>query len=249
MFKNKNYLEYHFIKNGLNRKDIRDEIIEDIISPATPRTSCWWSSLKPTRYGFKKFSSFIEEKHKEYFKNGNYTENKTIATVKQCPAINNIMTNAYLIKSPADISITISNTGGYVFNSSNDLIDIKSHDTDQFYTEDNNLFEGKMNLKFELPIFIRTDDIPFVFLQPMYHNNIWYDVAIGSITERYTKGQPLNINVLVDIPKGESVSYEIVFGEVLAYLWLPEKTKLKHNKRKFYEILYQRKWSSKSRYD
>ena len=83
-------------------------------------------------------------------------------------------------------------------------------------------------------------------MQPMYHNNMWFDVALGTIDGQYTKAQELNINVLVDIPKDESVTYEIKAGDVLAYMWLPEKVELKYTKSKFMDTLYKRKWSTKS---
>ena len=106
-----------------------------------------------------------------------------------------------------------------------------------------------MNLKFQLPINIKTDNVPWVFMQPMYHNNMWFDVTPGVIDGNYTKGQPLNINVLVDIPKDEPVTYEIKAGDVLAYMWLPEKTTLKYTKNEFMRPLFKRKWSSKSMFN
>ena len=244
--KKKKYLEWYFNDDSLNSPEIAEEVIGEFITPAVPRTSCWWSKLKSTiDDGFNSQLEYVLNFHK----NGNTNIVDTRATAKQCPAINSILSNSYLIKSPSDIIITVNKDCGFLYNSSNNKIQIKIHPTYQFHTDDGKgLFNDKMNLKFELPISIRTDNIPWIFMQPMYHNNIWFDVATGVIDGRYTKGQPLSINVLVDIPKGEPVTYEIKAGDVLAYMWLPEKVELKHTKTKFMTSLFKRKWSSKTRF-
>ena len=242
--KNK-YLEYYFAVDVLNEKEISESIIEDFITPATPKSSCWWSKLKATvNDGFNSQLDYVRHEHK----NNNTNISTSRATAKQCPAINNILTNSYLIKAPTDMIITITKEREFIYNSSSNAYNIEAHSSDQFHTEKHGLFNNKMNLKFEIPIYIRTDNIPWVFMQPMYHNNMWFDVAAGVIDGKYTKGQPININVLVDIPKGEPVTYEIKAGDVLAYMWLPEKVELKHTKTKFMIPLFSRKWSSKSRF-
>mgnify|MGYP007107491073 FL=1 len=243
--KKKKYLEYYFSDDDLNSPEVANEVIGEFISPATPKTSCWWSKLKTRIDEHKNQFEYVKQQHK--FGNTDIVESS--ATAKTCPAINNILMNSYLIKSPSDMIITINKDCGFLYNSSNDKISISTHPTCQFHTEKNGLFDGKMNLKLALPINIKTDNIPWIFVQPMYHNDMWFDVTPGVIDGKYTKGQPLNINVLVDIPEGEPVTYEIKAGDVLAYMWLPEKVELKHTQSKFITPLLKRKWSSKSRFN
>ena len=244
--KKKKYLEYYFNDDSLNSPEIAEEVVGEFITHAIPRTSCWWSKLKSTiDDGFNSQLDYVRHEHK----NGNTNIVSTRATAKQCPAINSILMNSYLIKSPTDIIITIDKDCNFLYNSSNDKIVITSHGHFQFHTAGKGLFNDKMNLKFELPINISTDNIPWVFMQPMYHNNMWFDVAVGSIKGKYTKGQPLFVNVLVDIPKGKPFTYEIKAGEVLAYMWFPERVKLKHTQSKFMDKLFQKNWSSKSMFN
>ena len=236
--KKKKYLEWYSTDNTIS-----EETVNKIIEQRTPRSSCWWSNMKSTiNDGFKSQLDYVRHEHN----NNNTDIRNTRVTAKQCPAINNILTNSYLIKSPTDIIITVTNDEGFLYNSPEDIISVSTHSTDQFHTEGSDLFNSKMNLKFQLPINIKTDNVPWVFMQPMYHNNIWFDVATGVIDGKYTKGQQLNVNVLVDIPEGEPVTYEIKAGEVLAYMWFPEKVELKHTKTKFMLPLFRRTWSSKS---
>ena len=242
--KKKKHLEYYF-DGDLNSPEISEEVIGEFITPAVPKTSCWWSKLKSTiNDGFNSQLDYVRHLHL----NGNTNISNTRATAKICPAINSILSNSYLIKSSSDIIITVFKDASFLYNSPSNIGNISSHGAEQFHTDDGKgLFNDKMNLKFELPISIRTDNIPWIFMQPMYHNNMWFDVASGVIDGKYTKGQPLNINVLVDIPKtDEPVTYEIKAGDVLAYMWLPEKVALKRSKSKFREIIFKRNWSSKS---
>ena len=111
---------------------------------------------------------------------------------------------------------------------------VSSHPQKQFYSDKENIFDGKMNIKFKFPLAVRTDGMPLVWLQPMYHTRSWYTVANGVISHTHTKGNDLNINVLVDLPEtDEPVTYKIKHGEVLAYLWSPQKLKLSHSKKNF----------------
>ncbi len=249
----KKYLEYNFFDGDLNSKEAAEEVIDNFITPSTLKSSCWWSSLASNTYGLNGLFHGVKNLQRKYFKNNEnvipqFDAGKT-QTAKSCPAINNILTNSYLIKSPSDICITVTKDSKFIYNSVNNHIKVSSHPIGQFHTENDGIFNGKMNLKFELQMSIKSNNAPFILLQPMYHNNIWYDVVIGSITNKYTKGTPLNINVLVDIPKDEPITYEINAGEVLAYMWFPKKPKLKHQKNNILATRFDKKWSSKSRYD
>ena len=240
--KKKKYLEWYSNEGG---GAVTEETINEFLDPAAIKGSCWWSSLsKRIDNSFSSPKEYIQSRHKEHDTN----LSSLGPTVKQCPAVNSIISNSFLIKSPTDVVVTVFSDSTFCYNSANSLMRLGTHPTDQFHTAKNNIFVGKMNLKLELPIYLRTDNIPWLILQPMYHNNIWFDVASGSIEKKYTKGQPLVINVIVDIPKGEPVTYEIKAGDVLGYLWLPEDVELKHTEKEFYRTLYKRKWSSRSRF-
>lgn len=251
--KKNNYLEYHFIDNGLNLlAEDGGKIIDEFISPSSAKSSCWWSNLKAYVDGYKNQFEYVKKEHRDKLKlrDGNYITkiNETRATAKLCPAIHSILSNVFLIKCPSDIIITVDKTTAHLYNASSNYISIRSHSTKQFHTENGNgnLFENKMNLKFELPIYIRPNNNPYLFIQPIYHNDTWYDVAPGIIDGRFKKAQPLNVNVLVDIPKDEPVTYELKSGDVLAYMWIPGKTELKHSKTNFRSGVFKRNWSSRS---
>lgn len=248
--KKKKYLEYYF--DDIELDNAHEDIIDEFICPSTTRSSSWWSSLNSTVDLLGNHYNYIRGVQIEHASNGPYTNGPellpTRATAKGCPAINNLLNNSFLVKSPTNIIITVSNDGGYVYNAPSETITIGTHSPKQFRTSKNDLFEGKLNLKFALGLNIRTDNIPWIFVQPAYHNNAWFSVAPATIERNYTKGQQVNINVFVDIPKGEPVTYEIKAGDVLAYMWLPEETTLKHTKSKFLTPLFKRNWSAASRF-
>lgn len=238
-------------ENGkFNDKDLAEQIVEDILVPSSPKSSCWWSNLKLNLFGFKNRFEYVKSQHKEYLAGvGDGRAQEATSTIKACPAVGDILSNSFLIKSPADIAVTVDSSMRFVVSTANELISVQNHSIEQFHSEEHNIFEGKMNLKFKLPIIIRTDNIPLMFLQPMFHNNVDYTVVNGTISGKYTKGQPLNINILIDIPKGdEQVVYYIKAGDILAYLWSPEKLKLQHSEKRFIDNMFPRGWDRKSMY-
>ena len=86
-----------------------------------------------------------------------------------------------------------------------------------------------MNLKIALQVAIRTPKVPWIFLQPTFHNNPFFDVINAPIEGKYTKSQQLNINVMVDLPKDDKpISYTIRNGDILCYLWFAEDVSLKY---------------------
>jgi len=250
-FFKKEFLEFYFEDKKYQDKYTSSRIINTILCEGSPSTSCWWSNLDRNVLGFNNIKDYIKDwQHKRIYNKENSVVESSISTVKTCPAVLNILTNSFLIKSPCDIVITITKDGEFIYNTpGSDLLKIESHHVGQFHTKENNLFEGKMNLKFVIPVFIKTPFIPFIFLQPMYHRNTWYTVINGSISGDYTKAQPLNINVLVDIPKTkEAVSYSIEKGDVLAYLWLPKKLKLKISDYNFLPTMGRTSWKSRENF-
>jgi len=244
-------LEYWFYddKESYNKdEETARNIISRILVPSTPSGSCWWSKLKSSQF-FKNHKDFVAHKQVRMLKGEDVSSMYDNSTVKTCPAIIDILRNSFLLKSPCDMVITVDRKKNFVYEGANDLMRVGSHDTNQFYTEEGNLFEGKMNLKFQMPVRIRTNKVPFMFLQPMYHNNIWFSVFNGVGSGVYTQGMELNLNVSIDIPKtDEPVTYNIKNGDVLAYIWSPEKLKLSHAKRNFFDTLIPPSWKLKNSY-
>ena len=243
----KKLLEYHYHNDWYNQPENKD-IIDNILTPTTAKSSCWWSNLKTNFGGYKSHFDYASKNHKERLQQNNFENSgfsASISTAKRCPGILDLFKTSYLIKSPADMFITVDKNQSYVFNTTNDLISVKHHPTNQFYTNKNNIFEGKMNLKLMISIDIKTNNIPWLFLQPTYHNNVWFDVINGVVSGANTKGQQLNLNVLVDIPKEEPITYEIKQGDVLAYMWFPETLNLKHSKINFTRNIFKGDWSVK----
>lgn len=250
--KKKNYLEYRFLDDKYDSNF--EEMISEILVKSKPKTSCWWSSLSMLIGGWKSWDEYIKVYHRKILRNTPHqyfdASDDNIGTAKHCPAVLDVLSDAFLIKSPSDMLITINSEGMFSCSFANKLIDIREHYGDQFLLPEKvssiNLFKDKICLKFRIPIEIRTDQ-PFTFLQPMYHNNVWYDVAVGTMSKKYSmKGGPLNIIVFVDKPKSGEIDYKINAGDVLAYMWFPKKVELLHTDKHIIDEQYKRKWSTKS---
>ena len=235
----KKYLDYYFTEE-VGATDTEDELISNVLVKATPSSSCWWSALPPNVQGISSYLGYLKEVHLNVLKGFNVSRIDTVATAKKCPAILDVLTNSYLVLAPADVLITVNRNGDFVADSPSVLIDVVSHNMEEFHTQgnDSGLFNSKMNLKIKLPVFIRSD-VPYIFLEPKYHNKTFYEMPNGAVTGKYMKGQPLFINTVVDIPTtDEPVHYLIKKGEVLAYLWFPETVKLRKSAARFYHGLF-----------
>lgn len=241
-----NELEY------LNDSESGKESISEFLEPSSPSGSCWWSNLKNNLHGFKSLSDFVISRHKKQLARDPFDGKGAheSSTAKTCPAILDILKNSFLIKMPCDFVITVDRNEEYIYDSASNWVTIDNHSASQFHVEKNNIFEGKMDLKIQLPVVVRTDGVPMLFMQPMYHNNKPYTVVNGAVTGKHTSSLPLNINILIDIPKtDEPVSYKFNYGDVIAYLWTPEKLKLSKSKDSFYKNISRKRWSSKSIHD
>ena len=215
----------------LNDIDIN---IDNYLELGNKADNTWWKTL-PSLIGFFK-------NHVEYFTNsynklketGNieaYRNEITPATAKLCPAIGKgLLDKTLLVKTPCDIAINIDS--GYMSwkTPDTDLLDIQSHSQEQLYSVEDNPFEGYMNIKIRLPVYIRTNGLPYIYLEPQYHKQPNYPLKVvnGVIEGKYTKGQRLNINTILQIPTS-SRTIVIPAKTVLGYIWFPEKVKLKHN--------------------
>jgi hypothetical protein len=236
----KKYLDYYFADKEVGETDTGGELISTMLVKATPSSSCWWSALPPNVQGISSYLDYLKDIHLNTLKGFPGSRRMTVATAKKCPAILEVLTNSYLVVSPADVLITIDRNGNFVSDSPSPLIDVISHEAEIFHAQCNasGLFNDKMNLKIEIPVYI-SSEVPYIFLEPKYHNKTFYEVSLGAITGKYMKGQPLTINTFVDIPTTDDpVHYFIKKGEVLAYLWFPETVKLRKSATRFYHGLF-----------
>ena len=246
-------IKYYFGSPKYQDKEIAEELIKTLLVTGSPRSSCWWSKLKAHLEGTSGTLEYIKSWQRRNIGRASHAYeqmHESVNTAKGCPAIINVLQNSQLLLAPCDLIITVNDKQEYISgNPGSDLVTISSHSVDQFHAEGSNIFKGKMNIKFSFPIFIETDSVPYIFLDPQYHNEHFFTVVNGCVAPPFTKGQPLNLNVLLDIPKtGVLKTYTIKKGDVLAYLWFPEKMKLVHTDKHFHKLLERTNWIGRNTY-
>lgn len=230
-------LKWRWLKTWSDEFDFN---IEDYISPCIPATSDWWKGLpRFLTSATKNIKDFVNERHRKYLYDAQDREpfkvktfnNGLEKTAKECPGIMSVFKTSYLIKCPSDMMITISKSMDIVVDvPAGSNFKVESHHFAQIASQ-NNLFEGRINIKFVLPIMLCSESkIPWVFFNPTYHSNPIWDVIPGVIDENYTQGIELNVNTLIDTRTLEWDAYgtytiNLKKGDPIAYLWLPEKTK------------------------
>jgi len=222
-------LEWRFTEEWEYR--LSEDFITEVLEVSEPKTNCWWSNMKTFVDGYTSwkqgFHSVIQNLRRgieDDFAN-------TQTTAKLCPAIREgILNKVILIKMPNDLIISKDETGNFGEVGSTSFVKLGSHPPKQWYTEKGNPFENKMNIKFQFPIYTRTEkELPWMFLHPQYHKqNLPFEVLNGVIEGKNTKGQFLTLNTVAEIPK-EQETIMIKKGTIMAYMWLPEKVKLKYN--------------------
>ena len=222
------YLDYSYNDKSLNEHSSAEENINRILEPSLPSKSKWFKGLNSFTVDFKNYVDYIVSTHKKIFRNENPEQKDNIFTAKGCPAIVDLLSNAFLVKSPAELIISINSQGQYVCSYANNLIRVEHHNNEQFSSREDDLFKNKLCLKFCIDVDINTHNTPYTFLPPMYHNKPSYEVAQGIIAGKYGKAH-LNIITFVDIPKEDKVIH-IKCGQVIAYLLPFNKLKLRHSK-------------------
>lgn len=233
--KKKNDLNYSWIdlvsRNGYPGEELSKGMLEKIIVDSSPKSSCWFSNMK-SKVGDLKTIDLIKKSHIDSLKNGgNYTLTTTTATVKTCPGVISFFKNSFLLKFPYDTLITINPDGSFISETRRDdgLLTVSTHNEDQFRTGGEcDLFKNKINIKFCFGVNISTDEIPWTFIQPIYHNEQPFIVAPGIIDKKQTKLQNLNVITFFDVPKNEPAFYHFKSGEVLAYMKFNENVNLKY---------------------
>lgn len=232
ILKKSNKLYYHFQENTSFEGVANEEAIGLFLEQSTVKSSCWWSNLKGSvTSDFRSHFDYFANSHKHSFQNKELDEEppQSMRTAKTCPGISQVIKTSVLLKSPCDMVLSINSEGKFLWNASNKLAKVHEHNSNQFYTESCNIFEGKVALKIVMPINIGTEGDSWMFLQPTYHNNIGYTVVNGVISGKHTSCQQLNMIFMVDIPKNDDITViDIKRGDVLAYLWFDKTHSLIH---------------------
>lgn len=221
--------------------------VGDILENSTPKSSCWWSSMKSNLFGLKSHEEYLKLAYKDIL-HGAPIENisESTSTSKVCPAILSSLNNTILVKAPCDFMISIDKSGKIVWGSSNNIVSIDQHNPEQFHPKENNIFKDMFNVKIMIDAHIRTNGTPYLFLQPTFHNKIEYSVVNGFVDGDYTKSQPLIINTFVDTSLFNDVlNIDIRKGDVLAYIWTPEPLSIKKAKSDFAKKAVFKSWSRK----
>ncbi len=227
-------LKYKFHCEQLDKE--AKELIPLFLEASAKNTNKWFSNIPSFLAGIKSHIDVIKLHHKLILENNKKSKSfGSTATAKLCPAIQTLLDEVILIKSPCDILITISSDGSFVFETSEKrLINISTHSIKQLTTQidknkNTNIFYNKVVVKFELPIQVGAKrGNSWTFLAPSFSNLLPFVAVSAPIPKKYAKSQPLNIITLIDVPK-EITSYEVKKGEVLAYMWSPNGFVLRHS--------------------
>jgi hypothetical protein len=195
------------------------------LKPAKPSTSKWWSSLTVFNRGYKNIKTYFKD-----LVDGQFNEPMK-STIKMCPGILDLLENCWLVTSPCDFLLYPKNGSVVWDRAHSELINFYQHPKDEFYSKQNNLFEGKSNLKITLPIMFKVPT-HCLFLQSTYHNNVFWNVVNGVLTPETLPVNPLSINTMIDDSIDEV--FAIKKGTVLCYLWFPEKVQFVHQKNKMF---------------
>jgi hypothetical protein len=222
-----------------NFPDLDKEDLNIFLEPATPSKSTWhkslpfYSSTNAKNYlghwkawweSFKAGRVTAEELSTEFA--GDQTKGATI-TGKKCPGILGILNKSYIVKAPVEMYIHIEDGDIRSMHSADKrFVTLDSHRATQYRTDKSPLFQNKKSLKITLPVDLKTH-IPYVFFNPVYHKDTELDVLPGVIEDHHIHNIALVVHCMVDVSKDHYI--HIKPGDPIAYMWLPEKTKLKYN--------------------
>ena len=210
------------------------DIIDDYISTGKTSKCPWHNALTPLSNGISSIKQYLGLESKNIINKGFTSNSRAQTTMKVCPGINDILNNCLLIKLPTDLHLTLHDNGTKFIWKTPDgtpCIEIESHHPDQWTPKDPNLnlFKNKQNIKFMFPLQIGSD-VPYIFLQPQFHNNVPFTVINGAVDGKYKKSNNLNINTFFECT-GNDENYFLKAGTVIAYIWFPEKVKMVYNNK------------------
>ena len=222
-------LEWRFTGEWVDK--LSEDFITEVLEVSEPKKNCWWSNMKAFADGNTSWKQRFHDVINNIRQGREDSFAETFTTAKLCPAIREgILNKVVLIKMPNDLIISKDETGRFGHTGCSGFVDVGAHSPKQWHTEKDNPFENKFNMKFQFPIYTRTEkELPWMFLHPQYHKqDLPFEVLNGVIEGKNTKGQFLALNTMAEIPK-EQETIMIKKGTVIAYMWLPEKVKLKYN--------------------
>ena len=195
-----------------------DEDIDQFIEVSNKKNNSWWRNLNNVTSFYKTHIDVFKDFATKFFNTNEVSELQSTATAKTCPAIGNgLLNKIILIKLPCDVMISINEQGSVYWNARvPNWVEIRSHGTQQFYSNKKNPFFNKINIKFVLPVVLSTNKDTFMFLQPQFHQqNYPFEVVNGSVNKDRVS---VAINTVIDIPK-EQTEYHLKAGTILSYMW------------------------------
>ncbi len=206
---------------------------------STSRKTCAWhtalTTLADTTHSVRDYYRNVKERFfkREIDSNTLSRSLQPVApTARVCPAINHVLDNSWLVKTPTEIHISIDSSGEFLVNTaSTQLINIMSHPARQYHAEGVELFRNRVNLKFELPILLNSHGDSYIFLQPDYHTDAAWRIPAGVIWGRETVSQQLNVNTFWEIPESGQRDYVIKAGTPLCYIWFDQPHRLRWSDR------------------
>lgn len=230
--------------------ELSSVLVDRMLVANSPGSSNWFKSLRLfTRSNAKNFTQYVKEIQQLYLQNKVREEEykyvlsgNTPLTVRQCPGIKDLMNNSFLIKFPCDALVQIENSSkavSVISTSEPNLMVINSHPNEQWHStiDKHNIMKNKINIKFSFQLQLSTNNIPWIFTNPSYHQtNSPFQVLPGGIYGNYTKSQQLVVNTYFDLdPTADKGTTEIPIkeGDPLAYLVFHKKMNLIQDKSKY----------------
>jgi hypothetical protein len=237
-------IKYQFVDDHYNEPHIATEAIKEIIVKATPSSSCWWSKLKHRTDNAKDRLDKIKKNQESIL--AGLEKSTGGPTGKTCSGILNLFAKTYLIKSPTDVVLTIDSKSNIRYDvATPDLLQFEFHKKEQFWSEDNTLFENKACVKFKIQVRVSATGFGYILTAPLYHNELDATFALGYVAPEYAIAEELNFFMIIDVPKKGTKTITIKKGTVLQYLIPDVKTRLVHEKRRFLELLLDTAYSKK----
>lgn len=215
----------------VNKKDVVFPI-EHFLEESSPKKNKWWAGL-PKPMPKAEFLDKLHQLKLQWLKFGNFNLGSAISELSQdrlstrtCPGISGILNKSILVKMPADLHITVTKEDErFVFNSSSSEspVTVASHSVMQTKPDNDGIFNDKLILKLVFQDVSCKAESEVLFLHPHYHKPVPHTVINGVIEKDNTNSFDLNIIVLIDMEGQESKSILYEKGDVLCYLWSPDK--------------------------
>ena len=198
----------------IQSKEGSEEFLQNYMTKSTNGKCNWWKNLP---------AWWTDHSNRIIKRDG---EMMVPHSVKHCPAIRRTLSDVYLLTAPCDFTVVLGKNDKFKkIIEDPTLFNIATHRTRQF-SHGGDLMQNKTNVKLEFPIVIRPSVSNYLFLQPVYHEDMPYQVMPAILEEDCI---PLFVNVLFDTPK-DTTSFSFKKGQVLAYLWFPEPVEFEYKK-------------------